>query len=170
MPGPDQRAGTTLDYLTTKGSFPHCDWRVLHAPDECEFCDDHPDWQAERVAKGYAFTGHSSSELLPCPADEARPPGGSADHRRWGGNTATSKRGDPTQPAQTFASVMLYGDQGGRVRWPLPERILRRARRPIENAGRRWRGWKVRDGWWSYSVGAPKPGLRTFVSSFRRDT
>ena len=51
---------------------------------------------------------------MPCPADAARPPGSPSDHRRWGGNTATSRRGDPSQPVQTTASVMLYGDQGGR--------------------------------------------------------
>lgn len=55
--------------------FPHCDPRVLHSPGECEFCDQHPDWQALRMAWGIAFTGwipDESKHELPCPANFAR--------------------------------------------------------------------------------------------------
>lgn len=65
--------------------FPHCDQRVLHAPeDNCEYCNAHPEWQALRVAWGIAFTGHSfnpdgslqvdvhNQVLMPCPAEAVR--------------------------------------------------------------------------------------------------
>lgn len=42
----------------TISTFPHCDQRILHKPGECEFCDEHPDWQELRKAWGIAFTGH----------------------------------------------------------------------------------------------------------------
>lgn len=38
--------------------FPHCDTRVLHAPRECPYCDELPEWQQLRIAWGIAFTGH----------------------------------------------------------------------------------------------------------------
>lgn len=37
--------------------FPHCDSRILHAPGECEYCDEVPEWQELRKAWGIAFTG-----------------------------------------------------------------------------------------------------------------
>lgn len=119
------------------GQFPHCDQRILHAPEDgCEYCNDQPEWQALREAWGIAFTGHEPAEgQLPCPADAARPPGSGADHRRWGGNKPTSAAGDPSWPAETAASVMMYGDKGGREPWPLAERI--RLLRPLGNRRRR---------------------------------
>lgn len=75
-------------------SFPHCDQRILHAPNECDVCDTKPEWQQLRQDWGIAFTGHIptkdqyGTQQLPCPADFARPPGFKGDHRRWGGNTA----------------------------------------------------------------------------------
>lgn len=53
-------------------------------------------------------------DAMPCPADAARPQGAGNDHRRWGGNKPTSADGDPSWPAETAASVMMYGDKGGR--------------------------------------------------------
>lgn len=53
--------------------FPHCDQRILHAPEECEVCDRHPDWQALRSAWGIAFTGYQpEGKELPDPATYAR--------------------------------------------------------------------------------------------------
>lgn len=71
---------------------------------------------------------------LPCPADASRPPGTSSDHRRWGGNKPTSARGDPSWPAESVASVMFYGDMGGRAPTPRPSggglrSFIRRVRR-----------------------------------------
>jgi hypothetical protein len=129
--------------------YPHCDTRVLHQPGSCEYCDLHPGQQQARVSAGIAFTGCAPLPgQLPCPADEARPAGSPSDHRRWGGNTATSKRGDPSQPRQTTASVIFYGDQGGREDWPLPERILRRLRRPLENWRKRRQGFRREGVFW----------------------
>lgn len=69
--------------------FPHCDQRVLHAPGECEFCDQHRDWQELRAAWGIAFTGYEpETNELPDPATQMR----SLDViNRWGGNVARPK-------------------------------------------------------------------------------
>jgi len=45
--------------------FPHCDPRILHAPGECEFCDDRPEWQQLRTGWGIAFTGRQPKGLEP---------------------------------------------------------------------------------------------------------
>jgi hypothetical protein len=89
-------------------------------------------------------------DLMPCPADAARPQDASNDHRRWGGNKPTGADGDPSWPAETTASVVMYGDKGGRAQWPLPERIRRRVRRPFEDWKRRRRGWHKENGWWRF--------------------
>jgi hypothetical protein len=68
--------------------FPHCDPRVLHGPNECEYCDMHPEWQLLRQTWGIAFTGYEPEEKeLPCPADFAR----GDTHKLWGGNIAQPK-------------------------------------------------------------------------------
>lgn len=69
---------------------PHCDQSVLHAPGECKYCDQHPDWQALRVVWGIAFTGHPVDGLnkLPCPSDHVRGLGGS---NVWPGNRPTNE-------------------------------------------------------------------------------
>jgi len=53
---------------------------VLHAPGECEICDEYAqDLQEIRAAWGINFTGHHDLEtengtpLLPCPAEVERP-------------------------------------------------------------------------------------------------
>lgn len=85
--------------------YPHCDSRVLHAPGECEHCDHYPERQRARQNGRVAFTGHEPTEdQLPCPADAARPPGSTSDHRRWYGNVATSQ--EPVD--ETEASKVLY--------------------------------------------------------------
>src|ERR1700686_5507339 len=67
--------------------FPHCDPRILHAPTECSFCDEHSDWQFLRFQWGIAFTGWEPTEKeLPDPATYAR---GYANANAWGGNKAT---------------------------------------------------------------------------------
>lgn len=106
--------------MTKIARFPHCDQRVLHAPGECEFCDQCPEWQELRAAWGIAYTGHAPRghlphcgkslkiwpgakceqpinhegeclphpawDILPCPADFARPEDSPGDHRKWPGN------------------------------------------------------------------------------------
>lgn len=66
------------------GTLPHCDHRVMHAPEECRYCDARPELQALRVIWGIAFTGHAPVDgQLPCPSDAARGTGGA---HVWPGN------------------------------------------------------------------------------------
>lgn len=82
-------------------TYPHCDWRVLHSPGTCEYCDMHPDWQKERADNNVLFTddprnseiidnwlltGQTTSER-PCPAMKARGPA----CQIWAGNKAKPK-------------------------------------------------------------------------------
>lgn len=92
---------------------PHCDQSVLHAPGECRYCDEHPDWQALRQFWGIAFTGHKPVPLYeggpmqaPCPSDARRGYGDSHAHV-WGGNRPTEV--DDTEHEETFASRVMYG-------------------------------------------------------------
>lgn len=84
--------------------FPHCDARILHAPGECEFCDECPEWQELRKVWMVAFTGHEpttsdhAGTQVPCPADFNRPAYSASDHSRWGGNVASPHRPAPTRP------------------------------------------------------------------------
>jgi hypothetical protein len=78
--------------------FPHCDPRILHDPkDNCQFCNEHEDWQELRKYWGIAFTGHSYDKdgkltmdeygnfTLPCPAEFTR---GMESINGWHGNVA----------------------------------------------------------------------------------
>lgn len=67
------------------GAMPHCDSAVLHAPGQCEFCDEYPEWQEARRMWGIAFTGEPTTpeRPLPCPSEVHR----SLDIiNRWPGN------------------------------------------------------------------------------------
>jgi len=89
-------------------TIPHCDSRILHRGDECQYCQ-RPGWQGMRWYLGIANTGHTPGRgEIPCEADATRPPGGESDHRRWGGNKPTSATGDEW-PEETFASKVMYG-------------------------------------------------------------
>lgn len=73
--------------------FPHCDPRILHRQNSCEYCDMYPEWQKLREIWGIAFTGHSTDEskmypdhgLIPCPSEWSRP---LSVINKWGGNVA----------------------------------------------------------------------------------
>jgi hypothetical protein len=70
-------------------TYPHCDARVLHAPGECEYCDEFAsDLQEQRIDQRINFTGHDDPDLLPDPATQARPV---ETINRWGGNVAVPK-------------------------------------------------------------------------------
>jgi hypothetical protein len=76
------------DVMDFIGQAPHCDSRVLHAPGECQYCDQLPLWQALRVLWGICFTGYEpdlAKKELPCPATVHRP---LELINRWGGNIA----------------------------------------------------------------------------------
>lgn len=106
--------------------FPHCDQRILHAPGECEYCDEHPDWQALRLAWSIAFTGWTPDETknkqkeLPCPADYNR----GDNHKLWPGNTAR-----PAAPKEIWYAVVVGGVARNFPLWPgsTYRRLLRRA-------------------------------------------
>lgn len=85
-------------------TYPHCDWRVLHSPGSCVYCDCHPDWQRARTEGRVLFTDDPRNEAiverelefglavgvgpddqdgwLSCPAWRAR----GANCQVWGGN------------------------------------------------------------------------------------
>ena len=51
---------------------PHCDSRILHAPQACDICDGFPFAQRLRDVWGINYTGESDPNKLPCPAEVAR--------------------------------------------------------------------------------------------------
>jgi hypothetical protein len=65
-------------------TFPHCDSNVLHAPGECEYCDEYPVFQEMRLLGKVNFTGHNDPTKLPCPATVFRPV---ETINKWPGNT-----------------------------------------------------------------------------------
>lgn len=68
--------------------FPHCDSRVLHAPGECKYCDEHPEWQELREVWDINFTGKNDPDKMICPAERHR----SIDViNRWHGNVAQTE-------------------------------------------------------------------------------
>jgi hypothetical protein len=87
--------------------FPHCDARILHAPGECEYCDD-SGLQPAREAWGIAFTGHPEEGKVPCPGETAR---GSENLNAWSGNrakpTLESVAAHLTDTADIDAAVQL---------------------------------------------------------------
>lgn len=90
--------------------FPHCDPRVLHKPSECQYCDQHPDWQELRLAQGVAFSGHKPKPgQTPCPADQAVFYGQRGDYNQWYGNVA-----QPETPVEEGPPI----GRKRRVEWP----------------------------------------------------
>ena len=74
-----------------------------------------------------------------------------ADHRQWGGNKPTSADGDPSWPRESLASHIIYGDKGGRAKWPLSVRLRLRVRNAITNIRRRFNPrWYKENGWWYF--------------------
>jgi hypothetical protein len=78
-------ARTTSEQQWLEGQIcgPHCDPRVLHAPQECDACDAQPMAQHIRRVWGINYTGHTDPDRLPCPAECHRP---IAIIHAWGGN------------------------------------------------------------------------------------
>ena len=87
-PAPDEYAAYEAAVRASAdatGSIPHCDSNVLHAPGQCEYCDERPDLQEFRLLHGINFTGQFDPSKLLCPAEAKRDL-----HiiERWGGNIA----------------------------------------------------------------------------------
>ena len=67
------------------GRMPHCDARILHAPDSCHHCNLYPELQQYRIAAEINFTGESDLNKAPCPSLWTR----TAEQRDlWPGNRA----------------------------------------------------------------------------------
>lgn len=77
---------------TTRAPSPHCDMNVLHAPGECVYCDNYPDFQAARIRDNINFTGKTNPNLKPCPATMKRT---LERIERWPGNVAEPPEGPP---------------------------------------------------------------------------
>lgn len=80
-------------HIPADGTYPHCDQYVLHSAGVCQYCDLHPDWQADRVRLAMAFSDTSPEEierfrLSPCPSTLRRP---AAVRDRWWGNAPTPR-------------------------------------------------------------------------------
>lgn len=89
--------------------FPHCDPRIVHAPGECQYCDE-SGLQAVREAWGMAFTGHQEAGKIPCPGETAR---GMESLNKWGGNRARPTVGSVAEHVKSYlradAAVQLMG-------------------------------------------------------------
>lgn len=73
-------------------TMPHCDPSVLHAPGECKYCDERPDWQEYREMAGIAFTGHEPDrDQTMCPSEIRR---GIRQIEQWPGNRKAAPGGD----------------------------------------------------------------------------
>lgn len=89
---------------------PHCDASVLHAPGECDSCDEFPIYQLARERWGIAFTRTDFSVPVPagqvqCPAEQRRGQGVAA----WHGNVA-QKDGYAAEIAQQIV-VCVHPDE-----------------------------------------------------------
>jgi hypothetical protein len=73
--------------METLGTFPHCDFQVLHSPGSCSYCDACPIWQALRIVYGINFTGEDDPQKSPCPSARHRP---AYQVHRWPGNRPTN--------------------------------------------------------------------------------
>ena len=51
-----------------RAKMPHCDTTVLHSPLTCQYCDQYPDRQWERIKHGINFTGENDAKKAPCPS------------------------------------------------------------------------------------------------------
>lgn len=65
-------------------SYPHCDARILHLPEECHYCAEATWLQEERERLDVCNSGHGNRTYI-CPADRAR---GLDNYSRWHGNKA----------------------------------------------------------------------------------
>jgi hypothetical protein len=102
-----------------KVQFPHCDSGVLHAPNECEYCDHHPEWQYLRHIWGINFTGHKDPSKIQCPAERVRP---LDTIEGWGGNVPTNGRPvDPKEIAATTERLLALLEQLQALSSDLPD-------------------------------------------------
>lgn len=90
--------------------FPHCDADVLHAPQVCRYCDEHPAWQQARVDGGINFTGENDPAKLQDPATARRPV---ETINRWYGNVPVPEGAPvPTMWGLTLDDLAAADDAG----------------------------------------------------------
>ena len=70
--------------------FPHCDARILHLPEECDYCKDATLLQEEREQLDVSNSGHQNRGW-PCPVEKVR---SLKTAHQWHGN-APRHEGDP---------------------------------------------------------------------------
>jgi hypothetical protein len=74
--------------------FPHCDARILHAPEDgCEYCNERTEWQYLRDVWGMNFTGKREPGKSLCPAEIER---ALTNINAWPGNVLTGPEQIPT--------------------------------------------------------------------------
>lgn len=110
-----------MKYIT---QFPHCDSKILHAPeDNCKHCNAHPEWQELRKYWGIAFTGHSDElvrytdweghevvkTLIPCPSEWARPIG---VINKWGGNVPFTPEAEEAMEKYYSNMKNMFAEEG----------------------------------------------------------
>lgn len=67
---------------------PHCDPFILHAFNECKYCDDCPEAQEYRQLARINFSGHNDPDKAPCPSTYFR---SEETINLWGGNRAQKR-------------------------------------------------------------------------------
>ena len=67
-------------------TFPHCDARILHAPEDCSTCalDEMKHLHEEREQLEVSYSG-KANRSYPCPVDKAR---SAKNYNKWWGNAA----------------------------------------------------------------------------------
>lgn len=89
-------------------TYPHCDPQVLHAPGECEYCDDRKEWQELREQWRINFTGHYDSDKTICPSEQTRGIGKVGGENGWVGNSPTRGRlPDPEEVASAVETLQV---------------------------------------------------------------
>ena len=83
--------------------FPHCDARILHLPEECEYCAKATELQEERERLEVSNSGHQNRKW-PCPVERARSLKGA---HKWHGNRPT-KEGEESDPFGLLAALDKY--------------------------------------------------------------
>lgn len=106
-------------FMDEMGTPPHCDARILHRPEDCQFCARAEVMQMEREMLGVRNTGvegEQAGRKWPCPAELAR---SKESLGAWGGNrpitdveyaatTLRSHRGDLGYPGEDAIEVCPF--------------------------------------------------------------
>lgn len=95
-------------FMDEFGTPPHCDQRILHRPEDCEYCAHADIMQAERALLGVRNTGVEGDQdgrVHPCPAELARSKESLA---HWGGNRPVSADAYAAQALRSSSTDLGY--------------------------------------------------------------